>query len=81
MSTHRSTNLLLVLIALLLLANLARPLFQPKVAFAQQEAKQETVAISGSGSSAWVLKGGEIYYIQFETQYDRIRIVGPEELP
>ena len=79
MSKHRSTTILLVLIALLLLANLARPLLQPDAAFAQEEEKK-AIAITGSGASAWILRGEEVYYLKYDHQSNRIDIVGPEQL-
>jgi len=81
MSSKRVTNLLMGLVAFLLLANLARPLFEPTHAFADNhEAKSENVELSGTSTTAWVLKGNKIYYIKFENQYESIRIYGPEEL-
>jgi len=81
MSNRRLTNLLMGLIAILLLANLVRPLFEPTAAFAQDDDHQsEAVALTGTGPNAWVLKGNNIYYIKFETQFESIRIYGPEEL-
>ncbi len=81
--THnqRTTKLLLALVALLLLANLVQPLFYAKPALAQDRAEEtEQVALTGSGVTAWVLKGNRIYYLQFEKQFESIRIHGPEEL-
>ena len=79
MSNHRSTQILLVIVAILLLANLVRPLLDPGTAFAQEEQK-ETVAMTGTGATAWVLQGNQIYYLRFEQQFETIRIYGPEEL-
>lgn len=80
MSNSRLTNLLMGLVAILLLANLLRPAFEPTEAHADNHAKPEHVAITGNGANAWVLKGNNVYYIKFETQYESIRIYGPEEL-
>jgi hypothetical protein len=79
MSNTRLTNLLMGLVAILLLANLVRPIFEPTVAFADDKEKEE-VAIASAGANAWVLKGNKVYYLKFETQYESIRIYGPEEL-
>ncbi len=79
MSNTRLTNLLMGLVAILLLANLFRPAFEPTTAFADDDNK-EAVALTGTGANAWILKGNKIYYIKFEQQYESIRIYGPEEL-
>lgn len=80
MSNTRLTTLLMSLIAILLLANLVRPIFEPTTAFADNHKASENVELAGSGNTAWVLKGDRIYYIKFETQYESIRVYGPEEL-
>ena len=80
MSSHRVTHFLLVLVAILLLANLVRPLFAPTPAFAESEKPAESVAMTGSGSVAWILKGTQVYYLRFEQQFESIRIYGPEDL-
>lgn len=80
MSNTRLTNLLMGLVAILLLANFVRPIFEPTVAFADDKEKKEEVAIASAGANAWVLKGNKVYYLKFETQYESIRIYGPEEL-
>ena len=78
---QRTTKLLLALVALLLVANLIQPLFQASPALAQDRKEAvEQVALTGAGSTAWVLKGNLIYYIQFEKQFESIRVHGPEEL-
>ena len=79
MSNHRLTQILLAVVAVLLLANLIRPILAPGVAFAEPE-PAETVAMTGSGNVAWVLRGDQIYYLKFENQFESIRIYGPEEL-
>lgn len=77
----RTTKLLLALVALLLLANLVQPLFRAEPAMAQDRKEAiEQVALTGAGMTAWVLKGNRIYYIQFEKQFESIRVHGPEEL-
>ena len=80
MSNSRLTNLLMGLVAILLLANLVHPIFEPTVAFADDKDKTENVAIASAGANAWVLKGNKVYYLKFETQYESIRIYGPEAL-
>ena len=80
MSSLRSTRILMVLIAFLLLANLIRPLMDPGTAFALDDDPKETVTMTGTGAVAWVLKGNQIYYLKFENQFETIRIYGPEEL-
>ena len=79
MSNHRLTQILLAVVAVLLLANLIRPILAPGVAFAEPQ-PVETVAMTGSGNVAWVLRGDQIYYLKFENQFESIRIYGPEEL-
>lgn len=80
MSSTRLTNLLMGLVAILLLANLLRPAFEPTTAFADSHEKAEAIELSGTSNTAWVLKGNKVYYLKFETQYESIRIYGPEEL-
>ncbi|MFT5369569.1 MAG: hypothetical protein ACI8V2_004547 [Candidatus Latescibacterota bacterium] len=80
MSNTRLTNLLMGLVAILLLANLFRPAFEPTTAFAADDDGNEAVSLTGTGANAWILKGNKIYYIKFEQQYESIRIYGPEEL-
>ncbi|MCZ6631777.1 MAG: hypothetical protein O7G87_00090 [bacterium] len=81
MSSQKITQILLVVVAILLLANLARPLLSPHPAFAQDDDEQhEDVEMVGSGSTAWILKGNNIYYIKWENQFESVRIYGPEEL-
>jgi hypothetical protein len=80
MSNTRLTNLLMGLVAILLLANLLRPTFEPTPAFAADDDDKETVALTGTGTNAWLLRGNKIYYIKFEQQYESIRIYGPEEV-
>ena len=71
MSSHRFTKVLLLFVALLLIANLVRPLLEPGTAFAQkEEINKETLAISGG--SGWVIKGNRVYYLKFDRQADRI---------
>ncbi|MDA0709519.1 MAG: hypothetical protein O3B73_04830 [bacterium] len=80
MSSSRSTSIFLGLIAILLLANLLRPAIEPTTAFAEDRVTAESVALTGTGANAWILKGNKVYYIKFEQQYESIRIYGPEEL-
>lgn len=80
MSNNRTLKVLLVLVALLLAANLVRPLLRPVHLYAQDKAPQEAVAISGSGATVWVLKGKKIYYISFDRQFESIEVIGPKEL-
>ena len=80
MTHSRLTQVLLVVVALLLLANLVRPILAPDAVFAQEEKPQVPMALSASGNYAWVLKGNQIYYLKFENQFESIRIYGPEDL-
>lgn len=81
MSNSKSLKSLLAVVAVLLIANLVRPLWSPGTAHAQGEETSPSVAITGAGNSAWILKDGNVYYANFERQYESIRIYGPEELP
>lgn len=80
MSTQRLTHMLMGLIAILLLANLIRPIFEPVTAFAQHEAKPETAIISGSGSVTWIVKNDQIYYVKWDPNFKKIQIEGPHKL-
>lgn len=80
MPNERSFRILLVMIVILLLVILIRPILNPSSAFALNDDPKETVAITGTGTVAWVLKGNKIYYLKFETQFETIRVYGPEEL-
>ncbi len=80
MSNQKTSTVLMAIIAILLLANLVRPLLDPATAFAQSDSDNEHVVMTGSGMNAWILKNNEIYFIKFENQYETIRIYGPEEL-
>ncbi len=71
MTNHRSTKVLLLFVALLLIANLVRPLLEPGTAFAQKEERhEETLAIPGG--TGWVIKGSTVYYLKYDRQADRI---------
>ena len=37
-------------------------------------------AYTGSGTSAWIVKGNMVYYLKFEQKFESVRIFGPEEL-
>ena len=79
MSRSRPLQILLVVVAVLLAANLVRPLVSPTPAIAE-DLPQERISITGTGNVAWVLKGKKVYYIVFEKQFESIRITGPEEI-
>lgn len=79
MSRSKSLQILLVVVAVLLAANLVRPLLSPTPALAI-DAPERTVQITGTGTMAWVLRGNDIYYITFEKQFESIRIYGPETI-
>ncbi len=81
MSNSKSLKTLLVVVAFLLIANLVRPLWSPGTAHAQDDDAAPGVAITGAGYSAWIVKGGNVYYAVYEKEYESIRIYGPEELP
>lgn len=81
MSNSKSIKALLVVVAFLLVANLVRPLWSPGTAHAQSDGEAPAVAITGAGTSAWILKDSNLYYAVYEKQYESIRIYGPEELP
>lgn len=82
MAESKTLKALLIFVGLLLMLNLVRPLLEPGVAYADkaQPAQQQPMAISGSGTTAWVLQGNKVYYLQYQQQYESIRVTGPEEL-
>ncbi|MBK34611.1 MAG: hypothetical protein CME26_03650 [Gemmatimonadetes bacterium] len=75
----RVSNALLFIVAVLLAANLVQPLFQTVPAHADDHEGGD-MALTGSGASAFLVKGSQVYYIKFETQFESIRIYGPEEI-
>ena len=80
MASQRYTKVLFALVLILLVANLFAPLMKPGSAYAEEEKGEPQAAISGSGTSAWIVKGNMVYYLKFEQKFESIRIVGPEEL-
>ena len=78
MSLQKLTPFLLLVVAVLLAANLVRPLVAPQPAHAQSEVSQ--MALSGTGANAWLVKGNTVYYLRWENQFESIRIYGPEEI-
>ena len=79
MSRSKTLQILLVVVAILLTANLIRPLVSPTPALAIDPPAQP-VSITGTGNVAWVLKGNKVYYITFEKQFESIRVYGPEDI-
>jgi hypothetical protein len=79
MSKSKSIQILLVVVAILLTANLVRPLLSPTPALAVDPPAQN-ISITGTGNVAWVLRGNEVFYITFEKQFESIRIYGPETI-
>lgn len=70
---------LLAVVALLLIANLSHRSGLP--ARAQSEEAGRSIAVTGSGRSAWIRKDGSVYYVVYEKQYESIRVDGSDELP
>ena len=79
MPRNKTIQVLLVLVVVLLVANLVRPVLQPTPVSAEAP-PSATMAITGTGNVAWILKGNQIYYVTFEKQFESIRIYGPEEI-
>ena len=79
MKVDRSLTLLLVVVALLLAANLVQPIMSPTAVHAEDYEGVDS-QITGSGMTAWVLRGNEVFYLKFEQQFESIRVYGPEEL-
>jgi hypothetical protein len=79
MSTSRTTNILLVVVALLLAANLLQPLAAPGTAWADDKAPAKT-ELAAAGNAAWILKGEQIYYVTFEADFEAIKVYRPEKL-
>ncbi len=77
MRSSRLTQVLLFFVGLLLAANLLQPLTEAEPAYAQTASGG---GLTGSGSTAWVVKGSQVYYLKFEQQFESIRIYGPEEI-
>lgn len=80
MTSQRYTKVVLTLVLILLAANLFAPLMRPGSAYAEEEKGEPPAAITGSGSSAWIVKGNMVYYLKFEQKFESVRIFGPEEL-
>ena len=78
MSLQKLTPFLLLVVAVLLAANLVRPLVAPQPAHADEGGSQ--MALSGTGANAWLVKGNTVYYLRWENQFESIRIYGPEEI-
>jgi hypothetical protein len=82
MSSTRITNFLLLIVAILLTANLLRPMLAPATAHADDEtATEEFTAITGAGRTCWILKGNKVYYILADNEGYIKHINRPEELP
>lgn len=79
MPRTRLSNALLFIVALLLTAYLVRPLFETVPAYAESH-ESGGMALTGTGTSAFLVKNNQVYYIKFETQFESIRIYGPEEI-
>ena len=79
MSRSKSVQVLLIVVAVLLAANLVRPLLSATPAIAS-DPPAESLTITGTGNVAWVLKGTSVYYIPFEKQFESLRIYGPETI-
>ena len=80
MSLQKLTPFLLLVVAVLLAANLVRPLVAPQAAYAQDDGGSSQMALTGTGANAWLVKGNTIYYLKWENQFESIRIYGPEEI-
>ena len=61
MSFQKLTPFLLLVVAVLLAANLLRPLVTAQPAHAQSEGGQ--MQLSGTGANAWLVKGDTVYTI------------------
>ncbi len=72
MSSYKSIRTLLICIALLLIANLVRPLLEPGTAFAAKEEQHEEETLAIPGGTGWVIKGDTVYYLKYDRQSDRI---------
>ena len=79
MKIEKSVKFLLVLIALLLAANLVQPIVTPSSVYADDKESPDA-AITGAGTTAWVLRGNQVFYMKFEQQFESIRVYGPEDL-
>jgi hypothetical protein len=79
MSLQKLTPFMLLVVAVLLAANLVRPLVAPQTAHAESHEGSD-MALSGTGANAWLVKGNTVYYLKWENQFESIRIHGPEEI-
>ena len=79
MRSSRTTNILLAVVAVLLMANLLRPLLEPAEAHAE-DSGAAPAQMAAAGSAVWVLKGNQLYYATFEQDFDAIKIHHPEKL-
>lgn len=77
---QKLTPFLLLVVAVLLAANLIRPLVSPQPAHAEDHAGGSDMALTGTGANAWLVKGNTVYYLKWENQFESIRIYGPEEI-
>lgn len=78
----RFVKVMLVVIALLLMANLVKENVTIRPVFAASSSEPPPGApasISSSGSTVWVLVGSYLFYAKVD-QYNRIEVFGPEEL-
>lgn len=80
MSLQKWTPFLLLVVAVLLAANLIRPLVAPQAAHADAHNAPAPMQLSGTGANAWLVKGRMVYYLKWENQFESIRIYGPEEI-
>jgi hypothetical protein len=78
MSLQKLTPFLLLVVAVLLAANLVRPLVAPQPVHAESHGGE--MALTGTGANAWLVKGNTVYYLRWENQFESIRIYGPEEI-
>jgi hypothetical protein len=79
MSLQKWTPFLLLVVAVLLAANLLRPLVTPQPVHAESHEGGD-IALTGNGATAWLVKGGMVYYLKWENQFESIRVYGPEEI-
>lgn len=82
MFRDRFVKVMLVVIALLLVANLVKESVVVRPVFAAPSTESPTIPpakLSGGGTTTWILIGNQLFYAKVDN-YNRIEIFGPERV-
>lgn len=82
MARDRFLKVMLVVIALLLLANLVKENVVIRPVFAAPTAESGVIPpalLAGGGATTWILIGNQLFYAKVDN-YNRIEIFGPERV-